>query len=67
MAQKCAERGLNDTDKFIKTMKSYNDAVYVYQKENPDKKWDPAVKDGLFTQSASIKLPLAKSNWALPL
>ena len=36
-------------------------------KEHTDRKWDPAVKDGLSTQSSSSKLMLAKSNWALPI
>jgi precorrin 3B synthase CobZ len=67
LAQNCAERGLNEPTKFIQTVKVFNEAVYAYQKENSGKQWDPAVKDGLSTQSTFTKLPLAKSNWALPL
>ena len=61
------ESGLTAPEKFVQTLKDYNQAVYAFQKENPGKKWDPAVKDGLSTQSTSSKLPLGKTNWALPL
>lgn len=48
-------------------MKEYNKAVYASQAEEPEKKWDPTMKDGVSTQSSAKKLALAKSNWALPL
>lgn len=67
LADKCAALGLRGRDKFCSTIKEYNRAVYAHRRENPDTKWDPAVRDGLSTQSQNIKLPLAKSNWALPL
>jgi succinate dehydrogenase/fumarate reductase flavoprotein subunit len=62
-----SEAGLNAPNTFIQTLKEYNKAVYAFQKENPDKKWDPAVKDGLSTKSSSTRLVLGKTNWALPL
>ncbi|CAN9145599.1 unnamed protein product [Alternaria alternata] len=61
------DSGLNAPDQFVETVKQYNEAVYASQIENPDRKWDPAIKDGLTTQSSEKKLVLAKSNWALPL
>jgi succinate dehydrogenase/fumarate reductase flavoprotein subunit len=61
------EKGLTNPAGFVETINAYNDAVASFQSENPHKRWDPAVKDGLSTQSRSKKLPLAKSNWALPL
>jgi precorrin 3B synthase CobZ len=68
LAQKLAEKsGLNAPGRFVETIKQYNKAVYASQAEHSDRKWDPAVKDGLSTQSSTIKLALAKSNWALPL
>jgi precorrin 3B synthase CobZ len=69
LAQKCVERGLVNPQKLVQTIKDYNNAVYTFQNENPDAKWDPAIKDGLSTQSknTATRLPLAKSNWALPL
>jgi succinate dehydrogenase/fumarate reductase flavoprotein subunit len=66
LADKCVAHGLRSRDKFCSTLKEYNRAVYAHRKENPDAKWDPAVRDGLSTQSRKLKLPLAKSNWALP-
>lgn len=66
LAENCAQRGLNDPATFISTIKEYNSAVYASQKENPSLVWDPAVKDGLSTQSSAVKLSLPKSNWALP-
>ncbi|KAI9758734.1 MAG: Squalene epoxidase [Chaenotheca gracillima] len=67
LAEKCAQRGLENPAAFKQTLKEYNEAVYAHQKEKPDLKWDPAVKDGLSTQSSARSLKLAKSNWALPL
>ncbi|KAH8586247.1 hypothetical protein B0O99DRAFT_74978 [Bisporella sp. PMI_857] len=67
LASKCVQRGLHDSQAFVKTLSSYNEAVYAHRKENPNATWNPAIKDGLSTQSLSMKLPLAKSNWALPL
>ncbi|KAF2653092.1 fumarate reductase flavo protein subunit precursor [Lophiostoma macrostomum CBS 122681] len=68
LAQNLAvQAGLDAPDTFVQTLDEYNKAVYAFQKENPDKKWDPAVKDGLSTQSSSVRLTLGKTNWALPL
>ncbi|EGY16785.1 hypothetical protein VD0002_g3002 [Verticillium dahliae] len=67
LAQKCASRGLHDTEQFSRTIRDYNEAVYGFQQENPDAAWDPAVKDGYSTQSSIRRLDLPKSNWALPL
>ncbi|KAH7317029.1 tricarballylate dehydrogenase [Stachybotrys elegans] len=67
LADKCAELGLRNKEQFLDTIQTYNQAVYAHRRHNPAAKWDPAVKDGLSTQSSSVKLPLAKSNWALPL
>ena len=67
LAAQCAPRGLRDPAKFVATVRAYNDAVYAHRAENPGVKWNPAVKDGLSTQSTARQLPLAKSNWALPL
>lgn len=67
LAQKCTEFGLQNKNKFVETLQQYNQAVHQHRKEKPNLKWDPAVKDGLSTQSSSLSLPLAKSNWALPI
>lgn len=73
LASQLSKFGLEDQDSFVNTMKEYNKAVYAFQAENEQKgdaskkKWDPAVRDGISTQSSSTRLPLAKSNWALPL
>ncbi|KAJ0417775.1 FAD binding domain-containing protein [Aspergillus carlsbadensis] len=67
LAQRCAERGLRNPAKFVSTIHEYNDAVAAFDAENPNHKWDPAIKDGLSTQSSRAQLTLAKSNWATPL
>ncbi|RSL40962.1 hypothetical protein CEP53_013051 [Fusarium sp. AF-6] len=67
LADKCVSRGLRDKDAFLRTIREYNEAVYAYRQENSSTKWDPAIKDGLSTQSSKKQLALAKSNWALPL
>ncbi|XP_014560457.1 hypothetical protein COCVIDRAFT_23435 [Bipolaris victoriae FI3] len=68
LAEKLAAKsGLSNPQQFVATITEYNEAVYVSQAENLNKHWDPAVKDGVSTQSSTKKLALAKSNWALPL
>ncbi|KAF2769268.1 tricarballylate dehydrogenase [Teratosphaeria nubilosa] len=67
LAEKLSGKGLQNPGKFVETLRNYNEAVHAHQKENPEKTWDPAVKDGLSTQSSSRSLALAKSNWALPI
>lgn len=56
---------LSSKEQMIKTIKEYNEAVRAHRQENPNCKWDPAVKDGLSTQSSRIQLDVPKSNWAL--
>lgn len=67
LAKKLTDDGLRDPDGFVKTIEEYNQAVAAHRSENPDAKLNPAVKDGLSTQSSSRKLQLAKSNWAIPI
>lgn len=67
LAEKLVLIGLEDRETFIKNMEGYNKGVYAFQKENPNQKWDPAVRDGNSTQSKAFQLPLGKTNWALPL
>jgi precorrin 3B synthase CobZ len=67
LADKLVQAGLTDRYKFITNLKQYNKAVYAHRGENPKAKWDPAVRDGLSTQSSKMQLPLAKSNWAVPI
>ncbi|RDW90517.1 uncharacterized protein DSM5745_02292 [Aspergillus mulundensis] len=67
LAGECAKRGLRDPGQFLDTIREYNEAVAAFREENPDHRWDPAIKDGLSTQSTGKKLALPKSNWATPL
>ncbi|OBZ68952.1 Fumarate reductase flavoprotein subunit [Grifola frondosa] len=67
LADKLSLLGLQDRATFLDTVSRYNDAVRKFHNENSSKVWDPAVKDGLSTQSSQLRLELAKSNWALPL
>ncbi|KAI3573499.1 hypothetical protein IWW34DRAFT_635215 [Fusarium oxysporum f. sp. albedinis] len=60
-------RGLHDREAFLSTIAEYNRAVYAHRKENPQMVWNPTVRDGLSTQSATIQLALVTSNWALPI
>ncbi|GAW06506.1 phospholipase D [Lentinula edodes] len=64
LARKLAEVGLTDQVKFIETFQVYNAAVTQHKLENPDWHWDPAVKDGLSTQSSHLSLSPPKSHWA---
>ncbi|PKY05848.1 succinate dehydrogenase/fumarate reductase flavo protein [Aspergillus campestris IBT 28561] len=67
LVEKCASCGLQNREAFLHTLREYNEAVYAHRRENPSATWDPAIKDGLSTQSSAKQLALAKSNWALPL
>ncbi|KAG8165553.1 hypothetical protein KVR01_004105 [Diaporthe batatas] len=60
-------RGLESAAVLVDTVREYNDAVSRHRQEHPDARWDPAVKDGLSTQSSQKRLRVPKSNWALPL
>lgn len=68
LAQKCAEVGLQAPDTFVDTISQYNKAVSAHRQHNSflEHTFDPSTKDGLSTQSPSCRLPLPKSNWALP-
>jgi succinate dehydrogenase/fumarate reductase flavoprotein subunit len=65
LAQKCADRGLESPSAFVETVNQYNEAVSNHRQENTQVKWDPAVRDGLSTQSKQSSLKIPKSNWAL--
>lgn len=65
LAQKCTEKGLENASAFVETIKQYNEAVRNHRKENTNAKWDPAILDGLSTQSKRSSLHTPKSNWAL--
>lgn len=59
--------GLESAQRFIDTVKEYNEAVLSHREEQPELEWDPSTKDGLSTQSSTKSLRIPKSNWALPL
>jgi succinate dehydrogenase/fumarate reductase flavoprotein subunit len=67
LADKLAGGGLKSKENFLQTIAEFNKAVHCFRAENPDKLFDPAVRDGVSTQSYKMSLPLAKSNWALPI
>lgn len=67
LADRLADKGLQDKESFLRTVREYNGAVHQHRMEHPGSKWDPAIKDGLSTQSSGQSLILAKSNWALPI
>ncbi|KAH8427374.1 uncharacterized protein LDX57_005087 [Aspergillus melleus] len=67
LSEKCTEHGLEDPRQFERSVREYNEAVYESQRQDPDRSWDPAVKDGLSTQSPTAALAIPKSNWALPI
>jgi precorrin 3B synthase CobZ len=66
LADKLKEKGLQNKQAFLNSIKEYNDAVDTHRAESPDVKWDPSTKDGLSTMSSKGGLTLGpdKSNWA---
>lgn len=67
LAEKLTADGLKDSGKFVRTVQEYNEAVAAHRTEHPDIKLNPAIRDGLSTQSSTKKLDLAKTNWAVPI
>ncbi|PCH39746.1 FAD/NAD(P)-binding domain-containing protein [Wolfiporia cocos MD-104 SS10] len=67
LADKLVAHGLADRDALLATLHGYNGAVRAARAEHPERAWDPAVKDGLSTESARAGCDPPKSNWALPL
>ncbi|KAF9468609.1 FAD binding domain-containing protein [Collybia nuda] len=65
LAAKLTDKGLDDKEGMVATIRTFNEAVQRHRAEFPEMHWDPAVKDGLSTQSATLRLPLPKSNWAV--
>ncbi|KAJ5308896.1 hypothetical protein PENANT_c013G11686 [Penicillium antarcticum] len=65
LAENCAQRGLQKSDQFVATVKEYNEAVYAYRRENTTAEWNPAIRDGVSTESSAEQLEIPKSNWAL--
>lgn len=65
LAKKCASEGLEEPEALVQTVEEYNAAVHAHREEFPNHKLDPAIKDGLSTQSRRKQLVLPKSNWAL--
>ncbi|KZT51455.1 FAD/NAD(P)-binding domain-containing protein [Calocera cornea HHB12733] len=66
LADKLVEDGLHDRTAFLQTMDTYNDAVRNNVK-NQQIQFNPAIKDGLSTQSDGAGLELPKTNWAQPI
>ncbi|EGN98453.1 hypothetical protein SERLA73DRAFT_109955 [Serpula lacrymans var. lacrymans S7.3] len=67
LADKLVEKGLEEKENLLRTIREYNAAVRSHRAEYPGLLWDPSVRDGLSTQSSHSSLTLPKSNWALPL
>jgi succinate dehydrogenase/fumarate reductase flavoprotein subunit len=61
LAEQLSHQGLENTSRFLKTLRDFNKAASSFIDLHPEKVWDPAVKDGVSTAS-SLELP--KSNWA---
>jgi Succinate dehydrogenase/fumarate reductase, flavoprotein subunit len=60
LAEKCVEVGFVDPGRFVESVQEYNASV---EDGDGQKRWDPAVKDGLATKGLAVP----KSNWALPI
>ncbi|KAI1207495.1 FAD/NAD(P)-binding domain-containing protein [Annulohypoxylon truncatum] len=61
------ERGLKDRKRFLETIAEFNEACKSFQREHPEKKFDPSAKDGMSTQGTERSLPIGKTNWAAPI
>ncbi len=60
-------KGLRNKKQFLATIEEFNAACHAFKKENPNKVFDPATRDGISTQSRERSLALGKTNWATPI
>ncbi|KAF2399548.1 fumarate reductase flavo protein subunit [Trichodelitschia bisporula] len=69
LADRMAEKGFAGKAAFLDGLAEYNAAVAAFRRENPNKKFDPSVKDGMSTRSSASGLTLGpdKTNWATPI
>ncbi|KAL1660534.1 FAD binding domain-containing protein [Schizophyllum commune] len=67
LAERLEVEGLKDKQRFVETVKEFNEAVRLHLTEHPDRRLDIAVKDGLSTQSSQMSLSVPKTNWATAL
>jgi succinate dehydrogenase/fumarate reductase flavoprotein subunit len=65
LAEQLSKKGLLNKQTFIETVSEYNNAVTTHRTQHPSAKWNPAILDGLSTQSSTKSLSIPKSNWAL--
>lgn len=65
LAEKLVGKGLEDKERFLSTLASFNEAIRNHRREYSRATWNPAMKDGLSTQSVHSSLKIPKSNWAL--
>ncbi|KAB2576093.1 hypothetical protein DBV05_g5335 [Lasiodiplodia theobromae] len=65
LAARCAERGLRRPEGLVETVRRYNEAVRRQREREPERVFNPAVKDGVATEPGMLEPP--KSNWALPI
>lgn len=67
LADVLVTKGLKDKKRFLETVSEFNNACKSYSRDHPERKFDPAVKDGVSTQGTEKALEIPKSNWAVPL
>ncbi|KAI1495782.1 FAD binding domain-containing protein [Biscogniauxia marginata] len=67
LADILSERGLKDKKQFLATISEFNEACERSRFENPDRAFDPSIKDGMSTQGKERSLAIGKTNWAMPL
>ncbi|KAF9640116.1 hypothetical protein BFW01_g11922 [Lasiodiplodia theobromae] len=65
LAARCAERGLRRPEGLVETVRRFNEAVRRQREREPERVFNPAVKDGVATEPGMLEPP--KSNWALPI
>ncbi|KAI2627612.1 FAD/NAD(P)-binding domain-containing protein [Hypoxylon sp. NC1633] len=60
-------KGLKSKRQFLETIAEFNEACKSFQRERPETKFDPSVKDGMSTQGRERSLHIGKTNWATPI
>ena len=67
LADSLVLKGLRSKKHFLETIDQYNIACKAFRRTNPGRKFDPAIRDGMSTQSECHSLEIGKTNWAVPI
>jgi succinate dehydrogenase/fumarate reductase flavoprotein subunit len=67
LADILVSKGLTNKKRFLDTIHQFNEACKNFREGEPNRVFDPSIRDGMSTQGKSQSLSIPKTNWAMPL